>query len=157
MLILLQIFSGLYPQDLLNLDRTCLELHMVLLDHRCWEQTFHNVGLPPCPPDLSPHQYATLAFNPICQVGVRCPGNRYCIWISILYSFAIIPGERRYIGCVASDAVASAYISSMHEHNCVFRAHSRLPVSGHIAGPVFQTPTTSTSRMFSWGKVCSPS
>ena len=72
-LILLQIFSDLYPQDLLNLDRTCLELHKVLLDHRCWERTFQNVGLPPCPPDLSPHQYATLVFNPLCQVGTSFP------------------------------------------------------------------------------------
>lgn len=113
--LLLQIFSDLYPQDLLNLDRTCLGLHRLLLDHRCWERTFQNVGLPPCPPDLSPHQYATLVFNPLCQVGASC-SNRRCRNRS-LSSFVIVLEERKYTGCAVSDAATNAYMSSMYPHN----------------------------------------
>jgi len=133
------------------LDRTCFELHRVLLDRCCWEPTFQNVGLPPCPPDLSPHQYATLVFNPLCQVGVSCLHHT----IMCLTPLVLLPFPRNEgilaVSCPMLQQV-SGYQVCVHAID-VLRVRSRPPVSGHTVGCVSQTPTTSTFRMFSWGKV----
>lgn len=72
----------------------------------------------------------------------------------ILHSFAVVPEERKYIGCVAFDVVTSVYISSTHRLDLVFQARSRLSVSNHTVHVASRIPTISTSLIFSSEKVC---
>ncbi len=67
-----QVYSYLYPRDLLALARTCKRFRAFLL-HRSneslWRAARENVGnLPPCPQFMSAPAFLNLLFSTHCQV-----------------------------------------------------------------------------------------
>ncbi|KAL0576007.1 hypothetical protein V5O48_005974 [Marasmius crinis-equi] len=74
--VLLEIFMHLWPREIIYLSRTSKALREVLMSRSStsiWRAARINAGLPPLPPDLSEPQYASLAFDPYCQVCGRGP------------------------------------------------------------------------------------
>ncbi|KAK1219533.1 hypothetical protein PQX77_017721 [Marasmius sp. AFHP31] len=79
--VVLEIFTHLYPLDILHLARTSKDLRGILMSRsssHIWKAARENAdrtipGLPPLPADLSEPQYASLAFDPTCQVCFRGP------------------------------------------------------------------------------------
>ncbi|KXN88631.1 hypothetical protein AN958_06896 [Leucoagaricus sp. SymC.cos] len=69
-----EIIGHLHPKDVLNLSRSTRRLRQLLMvrDARCvWIAALSNVeGLPRCPSDLSEPQFASLAFDQHCHVGI---------------------------------------------------------------------------------------
>jgi hypothetical protein len=66
-----QIFSWLYPQDLLRLSRTTKSFCKILmrpLTKSVWKSALLNARMPKCPPELSEPEYASLAFDTYCHV-----------------------------------------------------------------------------------------
>ncbi|PPQ95754.1 hypothetical protein CVT26_015880 [Gymnopilus dilepis] len=69
--VLYEVFSHLHPMDVLSLSRTTKSLRSILLARHArgvWRSSLATVrALPPCPPDLTEAQYASLAFDNWCQ------------------------------------------------------------------------------------------
>ncbi|KAJ3984916.1 hypothetical protein F5890DRAFT_1513663 [Lentinula detonsa] len=69
--ILLEIFSHLFPIDLLHLARTTKALRNLLMRRNTstvWKYAFTQIqGLPECPSDVSFPAWAHLAFEPVCH------------------------------------------------------------------------------------------
>ena len=67
-----QIFTYLPPQDLLSLSRTTRSLRNIVTSRHSghmWRLSLASVSaLPPCPPDLTEIQYASLVFDDHCHV-----------------------------------------------------------------------------------------
>ncbi|KAG7085530.1 hypothetical protein E1B28_003089 [Marasmius oreades] len=74
--VMLEIFSYLWPREILFLSRTSKALRHILMSKSSaliWRAARNNAGLPPLPPDLSEPQYASLAFDPYCHACGRGP------------------------------------------------------------------------------------
>lgn len=76
-----QIFSHLHPQDLLRISWTTKAFRRVLTStssKTVWMDSFAAVaGLPDCPEDMNEVEYASLLFNPLCQVLINNPSKFY--------------------------------------------------------------------------------
>lgn len=70
-----EIFSRLHPEDLLKISWTTKAFRRVLTttsSKTVWMNSFASVdGLPACPDDMNEVEYASLLFNPFCQVWVK--------------------------------------------------------------------------------------
>ncbi|KAL0066954.1 hypothetical protein AAF712_005943 [Marasmius tenuissimus] len=71
--VILEIFKYLWPREILHLSRTSKSLRELLMSRSSapiWRAARINSGLPPLPPDLSEPRYASLAFDPYCNVSL---------------------------------------------------------------------------------------
>ncbi|KAF9267079.1 hypothetical protein L218DRAFT_985136 [Marasmius fiardii PR-910] len=74
--VMVEIFSHLWPREILYLSRTSKSLRRMLMSRSyasIWRTARNNAGLPPLPQDLSEPQYASLAFDPYCYACGRGP------------------------------------------------------------------------------------
>ncbi|KAJ3562951.1 hypothetical protein NP233_g9257 [Leucocoprinus birnbaumii] len=98
------IIMYLHPQDVLNLSRSTRRLRQLLMtrDARfAWKTSLSTVeGLPRCPSDLSEPQYANLAFDQHCHVGIGT-GNFPQAEADQTISFMKCMPKRWAISCVS--------------------------------------------------------
>lgn len=89
---ILQIFSYLHPMDVLNLSRTTKRLRSILLASHAggvWRSALGSVrALPSCPSDMTEPQYASLAFDDWCQVGLML--TSFAVFVAIRLSISIV-------------------------------------------------------------------